>query len=101
MTNKIIDLPKGYEPSKDDEYMCDRHLEYFRIKLNEWKNNLGKESENTLDHLKKEAMKEPDDADQASIEYEFTVELRTRDRYRKLLNKIEVGALERISERTY
>lgn len=93
-------LLKGYKPSNDEEYMNPQQLEYFRQKLLEWKSSLLEESRETLTHLKEENWNEPDLNDRASIETDTAIELRTRDRYRKLLDKIE-EALVRIEKNEY
>ena len=85
---KII-LPAGYKPSEDEEYMNPMQLEYFKQKLQIWREELLEESRDTLDHLKEENWNEPDLTDRASVETETSIELRTRDRYRKLIDKIE------------
>ena len=85
---KII-LPAGYKPSEDEEYMNPMQLEYFKQKLQAWREELLEESRDTLDHLKEENWNEPDLTDRASVETETSIELRTRDRYRKLIDKIE------------
>ena len=85
---KII-LPAGYKPSEDEEYMNPMQLEYFKQKLQIWREELLEESRDTLDHLKEENWNEPDLTDRASVETETRIELRTRDRYRKLIDKIE------------
>lgn len=95
-----IKLPEGYEPSKDEEYMNERQLEYFRLKLENWRGELIEESNKTLDHLKEENHNIPDPNDQASEETERAFELRTRDRYRKLIDKID-EAIGRIDEGEY
>ena len=97
---KNITLPDGYKPSEDEEYMCDLHLEYFRQKLLLWKSELLKDFVETLHHLQEETHNEPDVADRASAETDRTIELRTRDRGRKLINKID-DALMRIEDGTY
>ena len=84
-----IILPVGYKPSEDEEYMNSMQLEYFRQKLQTWREELLEESRDTLDHLKEENWNEPDLTDRASVETETSIELRTRDRYRKLIDKIE------------
>lgn len=96
---KIV-LPAGYKPSEKEEYMNPMHLEYFHQKLLAWKDGLLDESEETLKHLKEENWNEPDLNDRASIETETTIELRTRDRYRKLIDKID-EALKRIEQGEY
>jgi DnaK suppressor protein len=95
-----ITLPAGYVPSEDEEYMNPMHLEYFRIKLSEWREKLLDESRETLNHLKEENWNEPDINDRATVEIETNIELRTRDRYRKLIDKIE-SALGRIASGDY
>ncbi len=97
--SRII-LPKGYAPTENEEYMNEMQLEYFRRKLEAWKEELLEESTQTLDHLKEENYKEPDINDQALLEADKTIELRTRDRYRKLINKIDV-ALQKIEDGSY
>lgn len=89
-------LPKGYKPTLKEEYMNDKQLEYFRLKLREWRTSLLTESNETMENLKEENWHEADVADRASIETEAGVELRTRNRYLKLVNKID-AALHRIS----
>ncbi len=96
---KII-LPKGYRPSENEEYMNPMQLEYFRLKLQNWREELLDESRETLNHLKEENWSEPDLNDRASVETETTIELRTRDRYRKLIDKIET-AITRIDKGDY
>lgn len=86
-------LPKGYTPSEKEEYMNDQQVEYFRQKLEAWRDELLKESNETLDHLREENWNEPDITDRATVESETALELRTRDRYRKLINKIDQGLL--------
>ena len=97
---KITILPEKYKPSKDEEYMCSNQLEYFRQKLLRWKDDLLLESQETLNHLKEENWNKSDFNDLASIETETAFELRTRDRYRKLCEKIE-EALLRIENKEY
>lgn len=94
------EVPEGYKPSADEEYMNPVQLEYFRQKLLGWKQQLLEESRETLDHLKSENWNEPDLNDRATVEVETTFELRTRDRYRKLLDKID-NALERVKDGSY
>ena len=85
---KVV-LPEGYKPSESEEYMNPIQLEYFKQKLQNWRLELLDESRETLTHLKEENWNEPDLNDRASVETETTIELRTRDRYRKLIDKIE------------
>ena len=97
--DKII-LPEGYKPSEKEEYMNPMQIEYFRTKLVAWKDELLINSRDTLEHLKEENWHEPDLNDRATIETDTSFELRTRDRYRKLIDKIE-EALKRISDGEY
>lgn len=90
-----VKLPKGYKPTLKEEYMNDKQLEYFRLKLKDWRTSLLTESNETMENLKEENWHEADVADRASIETEAGVELRTRNRYLKLVNKID-AALHRI-----
>lgn len=96
---KVI-LPLGYKPSENEKYMHPMQLEYFRQKLSNWREELLEESRETLTHLKEEIWNEPDLNDRASVETETTIELRTRDRYRKLIDKIE-SAIARIDKGEY
>ncbi len=93
-------LPKGYKPTEKEEYMNEKQLEYFRQKLLSWRQELIAESRETIDHLKEENWHEPDIADRASLETEAGVELRTRNRYLKLISKID-QALKRIETGEY
>lgn len=86
---------EDYRPSEDEPYMSPRQLDYFRRKLEAWREELIADSEQTLEHLRTENWQEPDPNDRASHESEASLELRTRDRYRKLIGKIE-SALRRI-----
>ena len=88
-------LPPNYRPSDDESYMNENHLEYFRQKLEAWRSDLIEESNKTLSHLREENHNISDPNDQATEETERAYELRTRDRYRKLIVKID-EALERI-----
>ena len=89
-----------YEPSDSEEFMNAKQIEYFKNLLLTWRKDILQESSNTLDHLKEESSNKPDNADRASIESERSLELRTRDRERKLLNKID-KALRKIDDGTY
>ena len=93
-------LPKSYKPSEKEKYMNEKQLEYFRRKLVAWRQELIDESQETIEHLKEENWHEPDIADRASLETEAGVELRTRNRYLKLISKID-QALRRIEEGEY
>lgn len=93
-------LPKDYRPSEKEEYMNPQQLEYFRQKLTAWKSELLTESRETMEHLKEENWREPDISDRASLETEAELELKTRNRYFKLINKID-QALRRIETGEY
>lgn len=95
-----VKLPNGYKPSRDEPFMNPRQLEYFKQKLLGWKDDILKESQETLQHLQEDSLKEPDIADRASSETDWSVELRTRDRQRKLIAKID-AALGRIRNGEY
>jgi DnaK suppressor protein len=95
-----IDLPKGYRPSAKEEYMSPRQLAYFRQKLKDWRDQLVEESRQTMENLREEVRDVGDDAERATRETENSLELRTRDRYRKLISKIE-KALRKIEEGRY
>ena len=94
------DLPKGYRPSEQEPFMNERQREYFRRKLNLWKDEILKESRETIQNLQAETVPHADLADRASTEAERQLELRTRDRQRKLIAKID-AALQRIEDNTY
>jgi DnaK suppressor protein len=93
-------LSPDYHPSEDEAFMNPRQLEYFRQKLLRWRAELLDESSETLQHLKEESLLKPDITDRASLETERAIELRTRDRERKLIAKID-EALERIKDGSY
>ena len=95
-----IELDEDYRPSDDEAFMNDRQREYFRKKLNAWKDDILKESKETLQHLADESQNHPDLADRASSETDRAIELRARDRQRKLIAKID-SALRRIEEGEY
>lgn len=96
-----VELPANYKPSPKEEYMGPEQLEYFRQKLLKWRDELMEESQETLNHLRDDSNKDVgDEADRASRESDYSLELRTRDRYRKLLRKIE-QALSRIEDGSY
>lgn len=99
MVSSII-LPPDYKPSADEEYMCDMHIEYFRQKLETWKKSLVNQAKDTLDELKNGGLNQPDDVDRASLEADKSIDLRTKDRARKLISKI-YDALERIEDGSY
>lgn len=93
------DLPDDYRPSEDEPFMNERQLAYFRKKLLDWKNEILRSSRETLDNLQ-ESGNHPDLTDRASSETDRALELRARDRQRKLISKID-EALYRIQEGTY
>ena len=93
-------LPDGYRPSEDEPFMNDRQIEYFRKKLLQWKEDILRESRETLTHLQSETENHPDLADRASSETDRALELRTRDRQRKLISKID-EALRRVEDNSY
>jgi DnaK suppressor protein len=95
-----VELPKGYRPNADEEYMSPRQLAYFRAKLRDWRDQLVEESRQTMDNLREEVRDVGDEAERATRETENSLELRTRDRYRKLISKID-GALRRIEDGRY
>ncbi|MCB5409119.1 RNA polymerase-binding protein DksA [Pseudogemmobacter faecipullorum] len=93
-------LPDDYRPAEDEPFMNDRQLEYFRRKLVIWKQELLEQSAETLGNLNESARNVPDLADRASEETDRALELRTRDRQRKLIAKID-SALRRIDNGEY
>ena len=93
-------IPPDYRPSDDEEFMNPVMKEYFREKLLRWRAELLMESSETLQHLQEGGMSEPDIADRASRETDRSLELRTRDRERKLIAKID-EALQRVEDGTY
>ena len=93
-------LPKNYKPTQKEKFMNAKMKEYFRLKLVSWKKDLLKESSQTLNNLQNENEAKPDITDRASEEIDRSFELRTRDRERKLINKID-AALQRIEDGSY
>ena len=93
-------LPKNYKPTQKEKFMNAKMKEYFRQKLVSWKKDLLKESSQTLNNLQSENEAKPDITDRASEEIDRSFELRTRDRERKLINKID-AALQRIEDGSY
>jgi len=89
-----------YRPSADEEFMNERQIDYFRAKLIDWKEALLREGQDTLTTLQNEPLREPDVTDRASSETDWSIELRTRDRQRKLISKID-AALRRIEDGEY
>jgi DnaK suppressor protein len=107
--NRLNDSPEfrppandgdGYRPSADEPFMNDRQRAYFRDKLIGWKEAILKESQGTLSQLQVDSLREADLTDRASSETDWSIELRTRDRQRKLISKID-AALRRIEEGEY
>jgi DnaK suppressor protein len=94
-----IDLA-DYIPSETEEFMNPRQRAYFRSKLVAWRNEILREARETLDHLAEESANHPDLADRASSETDRAIELRARDRQRKLISKID-AAMQRIDDGTY
>lgn len=95
-----IKIADDFKPSDKEEYMCPQHLVYFKRKLENWRDELILESQETLEHLRTETRDVGDEAERASRESDNILELRTRDRYRKLLRKIE-EALKRVEDGAY
>jgi|SRR3984957_1948005 DnaK suppressor protein len=93
-------LPPDYRPSDGEEFMNAQQLEYFRQKLLRWRAELLAESSGTLQNLKEVSLAEPDITDRATLETDRSLELRTRDRERKLISKID-AALTRIEDGSY
>ena len=95
-----IILPEGYRPSDSEEFMCDQQKAYFLAKLRAWKESIVEESRATMAQLQVDSLREPDIADRASSETDWSIELRTRDRQRKLIAKID-AAIRRLYEGEY
>ena len=102
MVNNVsrVTLPPGYKPSNNEPFMCPLQLEYFRQRLMRWRSDLLQESSQTILHLQEDTAAQPDFADRASQETERSLELRARDRERKLISKID-EALLRIDGGSY
>ena len=96
----VLTKVDSYRPSEDEEFMNERQLEYFKQKLLGWKEDILRESRETVTPLQKETENHPDLADRASSETDRALELRTRDRQRKLISKID-EALRRIEDGSY
>jgi DnaK suppressor protein len=96
MSTEVLD----YRPTDSEPFMNSRQREYFRNKLERWKDEILRESRETLENLQEESQNHPDMADRASSESDRALELRTRDRQRKLISKID-AALKRIDDGTY
>ncbi|MBX3480675.1 MAG: RNA polymerase-binding protein DksA [Caulobacter sp.] len=99
-TATVLEVTTDYRPSEDEEFMNERQREYFKKKLLAWKDDLLRESRETVAVLQKETENHPDLADRASSETDRALELRTRDRQRKLISKIE-EAMRRIEDGSY
>lgn len=95
-----IEIDSEYRPSEDEPFMNDGQREYFRNKLLVWKEEILEESKETLTNLQEDSQNHPDFADRASSETDRSIELRARDRQRKLISKID-DALERIADGSY
>jgi len=95
-----VHLSDDYRPSEDEPFMSARQQEYFRTKLLKWRAEILEDANQTIVNLQVETVKEPDIADRASTESERALELRTRDRQRKLIGKID-SALRRIDDGSY
>ncbi len=98
--SKEIFLHEGYVPSQEEPFMNENQVEYFRQKLLNWKKSILSESKDTIKGMKEETRNIPDVADRASEETDRALELRTRDRQRKLISKID-AALRRIDDGSY
>jgi DnaK suppressor protein len=99
-TAAVLAESREYRPSEGEEFMNERQLEYFKNKLQNWKDEILRESGETLKHLQAETENHPDLADRASSETDRSLELRTRDRQRKLIAKID-EAMRRIDDGSY
>ncbi len=99
-TATLLAEKPDYRPSEDEEFMNERQLEYFKQKLLNWKEDILRESRETLVHLQSETENHPDLADRATSETDRALELRTRDRQRKLISKID-EAIRRIEDKSY
>lgn len=95
-----LEMPETYQPSEEEPFMSSQQIEYFRRRLLTWRDQLLQESNETITHLQEEPQLEADLVDCAANETDRTIELRARDRERKLINKIE-GALRRIEDGSY
>ncbi|MFC3673948.1 RNA polymerase-binding protein DksA [Ferrovibrio xuzhouensis] len=95
-----IQLKANYRPTESEPFMNPRMKEYFRRKLLAWKDDILRESNQTLQHLQEDTTQEPDIADRASVETDRALELRTRDRQRKLISKID-AAMKRLEDGSY
>jgi DnaK suppressor protein len=96
----VLMMDREYRPSEDEPFMNEEQKAYFRQKLLRWRDDILRESRETIQHLQAESENHPDMADRASSETDRSIELRARDRQRKLIAKID-AALERIEDGTY
>ena len=96
----VPDLATNYRPSEDEDYMSARQLAYFRAKLNAWRDEILRGAKETVNVMQKETENHPDLVDRASSESDRALELRTRDRQRKLISKIE-EAISRVDDGSY
>ncbi|MDQ1230468.1 MULTISPECIES: RNA polymerase-binding protein DksA [unclassified Sphingomonas] len=94
------DIDENYRPSADEPFMSLKQQAYFRRKLLDWKESIQREAQGTLSQLQIDSLREPDLTDRASSETDWSIELRTRDRQRKLISKID-AALRRLDEGEY
>jgi DnaK suppressor protein len=99
-TATVLKVPDSYRPTDDEPFMNERQLEYFKQKLLAWKEEILRESRETVSHLQAETENHADLADRASSETDRALELRTRDRQRKLISKID-QALRRVEDGSY
>ena len=95
-----VEIDADYRPSEDEPFMNERQRAYFRKKLNAWKDDILREAKETLEQLQEDSSNHPDLADRASSETDRAIELRARDRQRKLIAKID-AALQRIDDGSY
>lgn len=100
MECKICELPSDYKPLESEEFMCDKQREYFRRKLIQWKDDIIRDNEAVMKYLQEEGKNCKDLADRATTETDLTYELRSKERARKLVSKID-EALQRIKAGTY
>src|ERR1700692_3625374 len=96
----LLPMERLYAPTDKEPFMNERQREYFRLKLLDWREDILKEAKDTLQHLQDESQNHPDLADRASSATDRAIELRARDRQRKLISKID-AALQRIEDGTY
>ncbi|MDR0555717.1 MAG: RNA polymerase-binding protein DksA [Holosporaceae bacterium] len=100
MSNKICELPEGYRPSSEEQFMNEYQKEYFRRKLLKWKDHIMREREESLRYIQEDGKECVEAGDRAASETGLTYELRSKERAHKLVSKIE-NALKKIQEGTY